>query len=73
MAGSTPAMRYRVVPSPGAPQRAPTAHRFVPRMLPMITLHTWATPNGRKVAILLEELGLPYEVRTVDIGHDAQF
>ena len=39
----------------------------------MITLHTWTTPNGRKVAILLEELGLPYEVRTVDIGHDEQF
>ena len=39
----------------------------------MITLHTWTTPNGRKVAILLEELGLHYEVRTVDIGHDAQF
>ena len=39
----------------------------------MITLHTWTTPNGRKVPILLEELGLHYEVRTVDIGHDAQF
>ena len=39
----------------------------------MITLHTWATPNGRKVSIALEELGLPYELRTVDIGRDQQF
>ena len=39
----------------------------------MITLYTWTTPNGRKVPILLEELGLPYEVRRVDIGHDEQF
>ena len=28
----------------------------------MIDLYTWVTPNGRKVSILLEELGLPYEV-----------
>ncbi len=39
----------------------------------MITLHTWATPNGRKVSIALEELGLRYELRTVDIGRDQQF
>ena len=39
----------------------------------MIILYTWTTPNGRKVSILLEELGLPYEVRRVDIGHDEQF
>ncbi|HTI67413.1 MAG TPA: glutathione S-transferase N-terminal domain-containing protein [Caulobacteraceae bacterium] len=39
----------------------------------MIVLYTWTTPNGRKVPILLEELGLPYEVRTVNIGKDEQF
>ncbi len=39
----------------------------------MITLHTWSTPNGRKVSIALEELGLPYQVRTVNIGKDEQF
>ena len=38
----------------------------------MIVLHTWATPNGRKVSIALEELGLPYQVRTVDIGRGEQ-
>ncbi len=39
----------------------------------MITLHTWKTPNGRKPAIMLEEVGLPYTVRGVDIGADEQF
>ena len=39
----------------------------------MITLYTWKTPNGRKPAILLEELGLAYRVRPVDIGADEQF
>ena len=39
----------------------------------MITLYTWTTPNGRKVSIALEELGLPYEVVPVDIGKDEQF
>ena len=39
----------------------------------MITLYTWSTPNGRKASIALEELGLPYEVRPVDIGKDEQF
>jgi len=39
----------------------------------MITLHTWSTPNGFKVSIALEELGLPYRVRPVNIGADEQF
>lgn len=39
----------------------------------MIDLYTWATPNGRKVSIALEELGLPYTVHPVDIGKDEQF
>lgn len=39
----------------------------------MITLYTWTTPNGRKPAIMLEELGVPYQVRTVNIGKDEQF
>jgi GST-like protein len=38
-----------------------------------LTLYTWTTPNGRKISIMLEELGLPYEVRRVDIGHGEQF
>ncbi len=38
----------------------------------MIDLYTWATPNGRKVSILLEELGLPYTVHSINIGKDEQ-
>ncbi|MEM6386527.1 MAG: glutathione S-transferase N-terminal domain-containing protein [Pseudomonadota bacterium] len=39
----------------------------------MIDLYTWATPNGRKVSIALEEMQLPYEVQSIDIGKDQQF
>ncbi len=39
----------------------------------MIDLYTWTTPNGRKVSIMLEELGLPYTVHGVDITADEQF
>jgi GST-like protein len=38
-----------------------------------ITLHYWPTPNGWKVTIALEEMGLPYDVRFVDIGKGDQF
>ena len=38
----------------------------------MIELFTWTTPNGRKVSILLEELGLDYAVHPVDISSGAQ-
>jgi GST-like protein len=38
----------------------------------MLKLHTWTTPNGIKPLILLEELGLPYETRWVDIAHGEQ-
>jgi GST-like protein len=39
----------------------------------MITLYTWTTPNGRKIPIALEEMGLPYTVTPIDIGANAQF
>jgi len=38
----------------------------------MIDLYTWTTPNGRKVSILLEELGLDYNVHAINIGKDEQ-
>ena len=38
-----------------------------------IELHTWGTPNGRKVPILLEELGLAYAVHPVHLGREEQF
>jgi GST-like protein len=40
---------------------------------PMIDVYSWATPNGHKVHIMLEECGLPYRVHAVDIGSGAQF
>ncbi len=39
----------------------------------MIDLYTWGTPNGRKVSIMLEEVGLPYTVHEINIGQDEQF
>jgi len=38
-----------------------------------IELHYWPTPNGYKITIMLEELGVPYEVRYVNIGRGDQF
>ena len=37
-----------------------------------IDLYTWATPNGRKVSIMLEELELPYRVFPIDITKGEQ-
>lgn len=39
----------------------------------MIDLYTWGTPNGRKISIALEEMGLDYTVHPVNIGKDEQF
>ena len=39
----------------------------------MIDLYTWSTPNGRKVSIMLEEIGLPYTVHSIDINKNEQF
>ena len=39
----------------------------------MLTLYTHNTPNGHKIAIALEELGLPYEVVRVNVHTGAQF
>ena len=38
-----------------------------------IELHYWPTPNGHKISIALEEMGLPYEVRLVNINKGEQF
>ena len=38
-----------------------------------IDLYTWTTPNGRKLSIALEELGLPYTAHPVNIGKNEQF
>ncbi len=39
----------------------------------MIELYTWMTPNGQKVSIMLEEVGLPYNLHPIDITKDEQF
>lgn len=39
----------------------------------MIELYYWTTPNGHKITIFLEETGLPYVIKPVDIGADQQF
>jgi GST-like protein len=39
----------------------------------MIDLYYWPTPNGHKITLFLEEAGLEYAIRPVDIGKGAQF
>lgn len=38
-----------------------------------IELYTWDTPNGRKITVALEEMGLPYSIHPVHIGQGDQF
>jgi GST-like protein len=40
---------------------------------PMYDVHYWPTPNGKKLTILLEELGVPYRIVPVNIGRGDQF
>jgi len=39
----------------------------------MLELYFWPTPNGKKITILLEELGLPYTLKPIHIGRGDQF
>ena len=39
----------------------------------MIDLYSWTTPNGRKISIALEEMGLEYKSHAIDITKDEQF
>lgn len=39
----------------------------------MIDLYTFTTPNGRKASVMLEEVGLPYNVHKIDITKNEQF
>ncbi len=48
----------------------PITHRWPPRHPDRLQLYSLATPNGVKVSIMLEEIGLPYEVHRVDIMRD---
>ena len=48
----------------------PVTRRYPPQHPDRLQLYSLPTPNGVKVSILLEELGLPYEAHLVDIGKD---
>jgi len=50
------------------PKQTKRSHQQAP-----IELYTWPTPNGQKVHIMLEELGLPYNVHAINIGAGDQF
>ena len=39
----------------------------------MIDLYYWTTPNGHKITIFLEETGLPYTIKPVNISKGEQF
>jgi len=39
----------------------------------VIDVYFWPTPNGHKITVALEELGLPYRIVPIDIGRGAQF
>lgn len=39
----------------------------------MIDLYYWPTPNGKKISIMLEECGLPFQLKAVNIGRGEQF
>ena len=52
---------------------APAAKRRTARRVEPIELYYWPTPNGWKISIMLEECGLPYAVRPIDISKGEQF
>src|ERR671918_2552152 len=53
-------------------ERTINTTRTVTSHFNMIELYTWSTPNGRKVSIMLEECGLPYNVHKVNIGTNTE-
>jgi GST-like protein len=56
-----------------AAQQPHAANRGRARRVAPIELYYWPTPNGWKISIMLEECGLPYSVRPVDISKGEQF
>ncbi len=68
MAGLVPAIPIR-----DAPPATDAGQAGRTRLNRVIDLYTWTTPNGRKISIALEEMGLPYTAHAVDISKDEQF
>jgi GST-like protein len=56
-----------------AKKAAKKASRKAPKPAKPIVLYYWPTPNGHKISILLEELGVPYQVHPINIGKGEQF
>ena len=50
----------------------PITKRWPAKHPELLQLYSLPTPNGVKVSIMLEEIGLPYEVHLVDFGKDEQ-
>src|SRR5919205_675693 len=50
----------------------PITTRWPPSHPDRLQLYSLPTPNGVKVSIMLEEIGLPYEPHTINIGNDEQ-
>jgi GSH-dependent disulfide-bond oxidoreductase len=50
----------------------PITRRWPPKHPELLQLYSLPTPNGVKVSIMLEEIGLPYEVHLVDFNKDDQ-
>jgi GST-like protein len=46
---------------------------FLTKSIMTLQLHAFDTPNGRKITVALEAMGLPYTVHVVDITRDEQF
>ena len=61
-----------MAPKPKKPSRKRVKKAKAPKIRP-ITLYYWSTPNGHKISIMLEELGVPYEVRLININKGEQF
>jgi len=67
-------MAKKAARKPGrAAKRIPARKAGAVRPLRPIQLYYWPTPNGHKVSILLEELGLPYTLHPINIGKGEQF
>jgi len=56
-----------------AVKKTPAKAKTRPKTTKPIALYYWSTPNGHKISIMLEELGVPYEVHPIDIGKGDQF
>src|SRR6478736_391484 len=69
---STNRDEMRLPPGGMAMDRIASATNTVRIHFTMIELYTWTTPNGRKVSIMLEECGLPYNVHKINIGTNSE-